>query len=128
MLGLSRPYPFKFSKGCFPQILLGPFLNTLSQILLILTTKFSLMKLRILKLSLQYYYCLHLHSITTKKNSWLVFIHKVHSEYGYWRKLPFCGNSKFMLSFVQSLPPKISETHFRFGNRYESNILFVTLH
>ena len=22
---LSRPYPFKFVKGCLPQILLGPF-------------------------------------------------------------------------------------------------------
>ena len=29
---LSRPYPFKFFKGCLPQILLGPLLNTLSQI------------------------------------------------------------------------------------------------
>ena len=28
----SRPYPFKFFKGCLPQILLGPFLNTLSHI------------------------------------------------------------------------------------------------
>ena len=27
---LSRPYPFKSFKGCLPQILLGPFLNTLS--------------------------------------------------------------------------------------------------
>ena len=27
---LSRPYPFKFFKGCLLQILLGPFLNTLS--------------------------------------------------------------------------------------------------
>ena len=26
----SKPYPFKFFKGCLPQILLGPFLNTLS--------------------------------------------------------------------------------------------------
>ena len=25
---LSRPYDFKFFKGCLPQILLGPFLNT----------------------------------------------------------------------------------------------------
>ena len=25
---LSKPYPFKFFKGCLPQILLGPFLNT----------------------------------------------------------------------------------------------------
>ena len=29
---LSRPYPSKFFKGCLPQILLGPFLNTLSHI------------------------------------------------------------------------------------------------
>ena len=32
MLCLSRRYPFKFFKGCLPQILLGPFLNTLSRI------------------------------------------------------------------------------------------------
>ena len=32
---LSRPYRFKFFKGCLPQILLGPFLNTLSHMSLI---------------------------------------------------------------------------------------------
>ena len=31
MICLSKPYPFKFSKGYLPQILLGPFLNTFSQ-------------------------------------------------------------------------------------------------
>ena len=31
MVCLGRPYNFKFFKGCFPQILLGPFLNTLIQ-------------------------------------------------------------------------------------------------
>ena len=25
---LGRPHPFKYFKGCLPQILLGPFLNT----------------------------------------------------------------------------------------------------
>ena len=29
---LCRPYPFKIFKGCLPQILLGPFLSTLSHI------------------------------------------------------------------------------------------------
>ena len=29
---LSRPYPFKFFEGCLLQILLGPFLNTLSHV------------------------------------------------------------------------------------------------
>ena len=29
------PYPFKFYKGCLPQILLGPFVNSLSQLFLI---------------------------------------------------------------------------------------------
>ena len=29
MVCLSRPYSFKCLKGCLPQILLGPFLNTL---------------------------------------------------------------------------------------------------
>ena len=33
---LSRPYPFKFFKGCLLQILLGPFLNTLSHLYLVL--------------------------------------------------------------------------------------------
>ena len=28
---LGRTYPFKYFKGCLPQFLLGPFLNTLSQ-------------------------------------------------------------------------------------------------
>ena len=31
MVRLSRPYHFKFFKGCLPQILLDPLLNTLSQ-------------------------------------------------------------------------------------------------
>ena len=31
MFCLSRPYSFKCFKGCLPQILLGPFLNTLPQ-------------------------------------------------------------------------------------------------
>ena len=29
---LGRPYHFKFFKGCFPEILLGPFLNTLTHL------------------------------------------------------------------------------------------------
>ena len=33
---LSRLYPFKFFKGCLPQILLGLFLNTLFQLLIVL--------------------------------------------------------------------------------------------
>ena len=28
---LGRQYPFKFFKGCLPQILFGPLVNTLSQ-------------------------------------------------------------------------------------------------
>ena len=31
MVSLSRPYHFKFFRGCLPQIVLGPFLNTLTQ-------------------------------------------------------------------------------------------------
>ena len=33
MVCLGRPHPIKFSKGCLPQILLGPFLNNLSHII-----------------------------------------------------------------------------------------------
>ena len=35
MVCLSRPYPFKFFRGCFTQILHGQFLNTLSQLVII---------------------------------------------------------------------------------------------
>ena len=38
-LCLSRPYSFNFFKGCLPQILLCPILNTLSQILLTQSSK-----------------------------------------------------------------------------------------
>ena len=34
MICLGRPYHFKFFKGCLPQILLGPFLNTLTDLFL----------------------------------------------------------------------------------------------
>ena len=34
MICLSRPYPFKFFKGCLPKILLGLLLNTLSYMFL----------------------------------------------------------------------------------------------
>ena len=33
MVCLGRPYHFKFFRDCLPQILLGPFLNILSQML-----------------------------------------------------------------------------------------------
>ena len=33
---LSRPYHFTFFKGCLPQILLGPFWNTLPQMVLLI--------------------------------------------------------------------------------------------
>ena len=33
MEDLGRPYYFKFFKGCLPQILLGPFLNTLTHMI-----------------------------------------------------------------------------------------------
>ena len=36
---LSRPHHLKFFKGCCPQILLGPFLNTLIHMLVTLKIK-----------------------------------------------------------------------------------------
>ena len=35
MVCVGRPYHFKFFKGCLPQILLGPFLNALTQLFLV---------------------------------------------------------------------------------------------
>ena len=32
MVGLGRPYQFNFFKDCLPQILLGPFFNTLTNL------------------------------------------------------------------------------------------------
>ena len=40
----GRPYYFNFFKGCLPQILLGPFWNTLSQILTYLITFWTFMQ------------------------------------------------------------------------------------
>ena len=34
MVSLNRPYHFKFFKGCLPQVLLGPFLNSLTHIVI----------------------------------------------------------------------------------------------
>ena len=31
-IGKGRPYHFKIFKGCLPQVLLGPFSNTLTQL------------------------------------------------------------------------------------------------
>ena len=39
MLCLGRPYHIKFFKGCLPQILLDPFLNTLTHICQLLGKK-----------------------------------------------------------------------------------------
>ena len=33
---LNRPYHFKFFKGCLPEVLLGPFLKNVSNLLLVL--------------------------------------------------------------------------------------------
>ena len=38
---LGRPYHFKFFKSCLTQILLGPFLNTLSQLRLVLISELT---------------------------------------------------------------------------------------
>ena len=54
---LSRPYHFKFFKGCLPQISLGPFLNNLSQILInfssnaLFTNKYNIYKKSVLGMS-----------------------------------------------------------------------------
>ena len=46
---LGRPYPFKFYKGCLPQIFLGPFLNTLSYLKVekVRTKPYDLLKLHV---------------------------------------------------------------------------------
>ena len=50
---LGRPHPFKLFKGCVPQILLGPFLNTLSYISAICNTNGIIAKLSLKLISLR---------------------------------------------------------------------------
>ena len=35
MVCFGRPYHFRFFKGCHPQVLLGPFVNTLSHLFIL---------------------------------------------------------------------------------------------
>ena len=42
MWSARRPYHFKFFRGCFPQISLGPFFNTLFQIVFTFLCSFIL--------------------------------------------------------------------------------------
>ena len=55
MVCSGRPYPFKFFKGCLPQILLGSLLNSLSRLYfnrvhqMLSTTKSQLSVVRSLK-------------------------------------------------------------------------------
>ena len=44
MVYLSRPYPFKYFKGCLPQNLLSPLLNTLSHLILMSSWRFTNLK------------------------------------------------------------------------------------
>ena len=41
MVSLNRPYQLKFYKGCLPQILLGPFLKTLTHVSIQNVTSFA---------------------------------------------------------------------------------------
>ena len=41
MVCLGRTYDFRFFKGCLPQILLGPFLNILYHLMLVIIVKYS---------------------------------------------------------------------------------------
>ena len=52
-LRLGRPYPLKLFKGCVPQILLAPFLNTLTHSLVLKNNAFLSEVFRITVLILQ---------------------------------------------------------------------------
>ena len=51
MVCLGRTYHFKFFKGCLPQILLGPFLNTLTDMQLVFQCYFKYTIVKILEVS-----------------------------------------------------------------------------
>ena len=44
---LSRPYPFNFYKGCLPQILLGPFLKTCTQMYVLVGLMFPTLRCKV---------------------------------------------------------------------------------
>ena len=44
---LSRPYPFNFYKDCLPQILLGPFLNTCTQMYVLVGLMFPPLRCKV---------------------------------------------------------------------------------
>ena len=54
MACLGRPHHYKFFKGCIPQVLLGPFLNTLTHLLVFRFFSIKPFIIRIPILSLSY--------------------------------------------------------------------------
>ena len=84
MICLSRPYLFKSFKGCLPQILLGPFLNTLPHLYdpLYRGHKFNVDKTRIWPSS-AYQWISCFVSLVEVRQSFHVFFH-LHAIYMYF--------------------------------------------
>ena len=63
----SRPHSFIFFKGCLPQVLLGPFLNTLSYLVMKLDQLIGLVMSKILKTFAWF------EGLTPKSRAFLIF-------------------------------------------------------
>ena len=81
MVCLSRPYHFKFFKGCLPQILLGPFLNTLNQILSLLFQVEILKNLKVKDLGRVARVSKKAKKATESEELWKYFLYKELSKY-----------------------------------------------
>ena len=68
----SRPYHFKFVKGCLPQVLLGLFLNTLPQMHLIINMMRDRLRISLLILSKLKRINYDFHSPWNHQKTWLI--------------------------------------------------------
>ena len=73
---LGRPYPFSFFKGCLPQILLGPLLNTFTHIIINFVVACVWCPSGFLKISCQVYRWRSLIRYFVSINWWITFLHK----------------------------------------------------
>ena len=88
MISLSRPYRFKIFKRCLPQILLGPFLNTLTHLLLEIQNAMVGYAIPILE-----------YNIEISAYSTANFIPLSQSDYRYFYMLAMI--SKYSMSFIE---------------------------
>ena len=105
---LSRPYTFKCFKGCLPQILIGPHLNTLSYMRRFARFGTICTILKTWKSPMEECYFFHIFKIVQMlPNPAKRYIWKLNEE-KFFDFRPYCFSSKVLLNFEQvSLAAKL---------------------